>query len=130
MSMSLCQQSKVLNGLFLLYAQIEGCRNILKLRCRPLLFVSFKAFSKNKKRSGTSLPLIFAALFLRKAYISRYILLPDHFIIWLPLLLERFVNMCTAVLCFPDCEVINLEINFCFFIKPFFNVTKKSGQKK
>ena len=126
MSMSLCQQSKVLYSLFLLYAQIEAYRNILKLRCRPLLFISFKAFSKNKKRSGTSLPLLFAALFLKEAHISRYILLPDHFIIWLVLLLEMFVNMCIVILCFPYCEVINLEINFLIFIKPFFNVTKKS----
>ena len=106
-SMSLCQQSKVLYSLFLFYAQIESYRNIMKLRCRPLLFISFKAFSKNKKRSGNSLPPLFAALFLRKAYILRCILLPDHFIIWLPLLFEMSVNMCIVILCFPDCEVIN-----------------------
>ena len=34
--------------------QVQGYRNILKLSCRPLAFTSFKAFLKNKKRSGTS----------------------------------------------------------------------------
>ena len=37
--------------------QVEGYRNILKLSFRPLVFTSFKLFLKNKKRSGTSLPV-------------------------------------------------------------------------
>ena len=41
--------------------QVEGYRNILKLSCRPLAFTSNKAFLKNKKRSGTSLPDLFSA---------------------------------------------------------------------
>ena len=36
--------------------QVEDYRNMLKLSCRQLVFVSYKAFLKNKKRSGTSLP--------------------------------------------------------------------------
>ena len=35
--------------------QIEDNQNILKLSCRPLCFTSYKAFLKNKKRSGTTL---------------------------------------------------------------------------
>ena len=31
-------------------------RNIMKLSCKPLAFASYKAFLKNKKKSGTSLP--------------------------------------------------------------------------
>ena len=46
--------------------QIEDYQNILKLSCIPLAFNSYKAFSKNKKRSGTSLPASFSALFLKK----------------------------------------------------------------
>ena len=46
--------------------QVEGYRNILKLSCRPLAFTSYKAFLKNKKRSGTSLPASFSAWFLMK----------------------------------------------------------------
>ena len=50
---------KVLYSLFLLYA-IEGYQNTLKLSCRPLVFTSYKAFLKNEKRSGTSLPASFS----------------------------------------------------------------------
>ena len=35
----------------------------------------------------------------------------------------------TAVICFPDCDVINFEINLIFRIKSFFCKTKKSRQK-
>ena len=35
----------------------------------------------------------------------------------------------TAVICFPDCDVINFEINLIFRIKSFFYKTKKSKQK-
>ena len=35
----------------------------------------------------------------------------------------------TAVICLPDCDVINFEINLIFRIKSFFCKTKKSRQK-
>ena len=35
----------------------------------------------------------------------------------------------TAVICFPDCDVINFEINLIFLIKSFFYKTTKSRQK-
>ena len=35
---------------------VEGYQNITKLRCRPLAYSSNKAFLRNKKRSGSSLP--------------------------------------------------------------------------
>ena len=66
-SISVDQQSKVLYSLhvqhvqFLLYVQVEGYRNILKLRCRPIALASYKAFLKNKNRSATSLLLSFSA---------------------------------------------------------------------
>ena len=41
---SLDQQPKDLYNLFLLQAQVEGYQNILKLRCGPLAFTSYKAF--------------------------------------------------------------------------------------
>ena len=43
--MSLDQQSKVLYSLILLYVQVEGNRNILKLRYGPLAFTSYKVFA-------------------------------------------------------------------------------------
>ena len=39
----------------------EGYQNKLKLGCIPLAFTSQEAFSKNKKRSGTSLPNLFSS---------------------------------------------------------------------
>ena len=38
----------------------------LKLCLKPLAFTSYKAFLKNKKRPGTSLPVSFSAWFLKK----------------------------------------------------------------
>ena len=37
--------------------------------------------------------------------------------------------MCIAIVCFSGCDVINLEINLIFLIKPFFYMTRKSRQK-
>ena len=48
LNISLNQPSKVLYTLFSLYVQVEGCRNILKLRCRQrLCFI--KIFFKKQK---------------------------------------------------------------------------------
>ena len=35
--------------------QVEGFRNLLERSCKPLAFTSYKAFLRNKRRSGTSL---------------------------------------------------------------------------
>ena len=51
---------------------------VLKLSCGPLTFTSNITFLKNKNRSGTSLPAPFSAWFLRKKYLSCYILLTDQ----------------------------------------------------
>ena len=47
---------------------VEDCRKWLKLSCRSLVFTSnkHKAFLKNKKKFGTSLPASFSAWFLKK----------------------------------------------------------------
>ena len=69
-----------------------GYRNILKLSCRPLAFNSYKAFSKNKKRSGASLSTSFCAWF------------------WAIYGLKLLTG----------CDAINFETNFVFLIKPLF----------
>ena len=58
LSISLDQQYKDLYSLFLLNILVEGYRTTSKLRCRTL---AFKAFLKNKKRSGTSFDVSFSA---------------------------------------------------------------------
>ena len=47
----------------------------------------------------------------------------------MPLLLEIFGNICTVITCFPDFEVINVEIILSFLNKPFSYITKKSERK-
>ena len=42
---------------------------------------------------------------------------------------EILGNICITIVCFPDCDVINFEINLIFLIKSFFSMPKKSGQK-
>ena len=52
---------KFLCGLFFLYIQVNGYRNILKPRCRPLAFTAYEVFKKNEKRSENSHPTSFSA---------------------------------------------------------------------
>ena len=52
-----------------------------------------------------------------------------NFITWLFLLLEILGYMCLVIICCPAYDVINFEINPSFFVKLFFSIIKKSGQK-
>ena len=60
LGISLDQYSKVLYSFFVV-CQVEDYRNVLELSCKPLAYTSYKAFLKNKKRSGTNLPASFSA---------------------------------------------------------------------
>ena len=56
-----------LDQFLFIVGQVEGYRNILKLSCRSVSFISYKAFSKNKKKgSGTTLCASFCAWYLKK----------------------------------------------------------------
>ena len=57
--------------------QVDGYQNILKLSCSPFAFTLYKAFLKNKKGSGTSLPASVSVRFLKNNIFLVYILLPD-----------------------------------------------------
>ena len=70
--MSLDDPSEVLYSLFSLYVHVENYQNILKLRCWPLTFISYKTFLKNKKRPEASLPALYSALFLKKILFALY----------------------------------------------------------
>ena len=52
--------------------QVEDYRNRLKLSCIPLAFTLYKAFLKNKTRSGTSLPVSFSECFFKKCVLLLY----------------------------------------------------------
>ena len=64
--------------------------------------------------------------FSRKIFLMLYSINWPNFIAWFPLLLEILKIMCIAIVCFPDCDEINFEINVIFLIKPFFYMTEKS----
>ena len=44
---------------------------------------------------------------------------PD-FIVWLPFIIEILDNMCIEIVCKPDCDVMNFEVNLIFLVEPFF----------
>ena len=96
---------------------------ILKQRCWPLAFTVLK----NEKRSRTSLPASFSALFGEKISLTFYSINWPNFIVWLPLLLEMLGNMCIVSL--AGCDLINFEINLSFLIKTFYHMTKKVRTK-
>ena len=60
----------------LIVCRVEVCRKWLKLSCETLAFTSYKAFLKNKKRSGASLPASFLHDFWRKIFLQN--ILPDR----------------------------------------------------
>ena len=78
--------------------QVEGYQHILKLSCKPLAFTSYKAYLKNKKRPGTSLPASVSV-----AYSIHW----PNFIVWFSLICEILDNICIVIVCEPGCDVIN-----------------------
>ena len=113
--------------MFWLYVQVEVNQNLLKVWYWPFVFTLYKAFWKNKNRSGTSLPSSFFRMIFEEKYLSRYILstdqilLPDcmYFLIyWAICALELFVS-----------GVLNFGINLNLLIKPFFCITEKPPEK-
>ena len=115
--LSLDQQFEILYNIFLRYIQVEDYRNILKLTCWLLAFISYQTFLKNKKRSETNL-LVFLSTLLLKNNISHVIFL-----------LEILSNSCIVITYFPVDEFINFEINLSFLIKLLSYMTKKVGTK-
>ena len=85
-------------------------------------------FNFLEKGLGIVSPPNFVHDFSRKMFLMLY------FINWLNLivrspLLEILDNMCSTIVCFPSCDIINFEINLIFLIKPFLCMAKKSRQK-
>ena len=90
---------------------------------------SFFKKKKWKKRSETSLPISFFAWFLKKtiSHAMFYLLTKFHcltaFTSWV------LGNMCIVITFCLVYDVMNFEINHTFLIKPFYCITRKSGQK-
>ena len=52
-----------------------------------------------------------------------------NFIVWLPFIIEILDNMCIAIVCKPDCDVMNFEVNLIFLVEPFFLHDQKVATK-
>ena len=80
-----------------------------------LFLPQIKLFKKTK-RSGTSLPaLFFYTIFEEKHLLS--------------LLLKMLCDICIVIICFPNYNIENFEINFLeisFLVKPFSYMAKKA----
>ena len=85
LSISLDQYSKVLYSLFVLHVKTT------------LAFNSYKAFLKNKKISGTSLPALFSAWFLKKKISLVIFYYLTKFSCLVSFTCEIFCNMCIAI---------------------------------
>ena len=125
LSISLDQQSKVLCSLFWLYVKLRAIQ-YWKQAADHLLLPHLKLFKKAKR----GLKLVSLAHFLhefwRKIFFLLYYIDWPNFIVWLLLLRKISGNMCIAIVCSPDCDVINSKIDLTFLIKPFFYMNKKS----
>ena len=77
----------------------------------------------NSDFSEKGLGIVFTQRFVydfsRKMFLILYSINWPNFIVWLPLLRDILGNICIAIVCFPDCDVISFEINLIFLIKPF-----------
>ena len=73
---------------------------------------------------GIVSPSYFLYGFSRTMFLMLYSISWPNFIVWLPLLLKILGNMCIAIVCFPSCDVIYLELNLAFLIKMFFFIIK------
>ena len=116
-------------NLFLFDVQIKVHQNMLKIRCLTLSFILYKAFSKNNKRSGTNLPSSFSAL-QWKDNVSLFIFYKlTKFHCLVAYTFEILGNMVIAIVSYPDCDVINFEINLTFLVKLFFLYDQKIKTK-
>ena len=85
-------------------------------------------FNISEKGLGLVSPPHFVYDFSRKLFHMLHSVDWPNFLFLLPLLLEILVNVCIAIVCQPGCDVIKLEANPIFFIKPFCYMTKKSDK--
>ena len=76
---------------FFIVCQVQDYQNILKLSCRPLF--------KKTKIGPELVSLPYLSMIFEENYLSRNILLPPDFIVWLPLLHEILGNICIVIVC-------------------------------
>ena len=77
-------------------------------------------FDFSDKGLGIVSPTHFMSDFSAKMYLMLFSINWQNFIAWLPLLPEILGNMSIAIVCYPDCDVMNFEISLIILIEPFF----------
>ena len=82
-----------------------------------------------EKGIGIVSPPYFVYNFSRKVFLILYSINWPNFIVWLPLHPSILGNMCTAIVYFPDCDIMNFEINLIFLIKHLLCMVKIYRQK-
>ena len=88
----------------------------LQTTCFHLILNFFK---KWKGLELVSLPHFLHNLW-RKIFILLYSINWPNCIVWLPLLCGILDNICIAIVCKPDCDVMNFEFNLIFLNKSLF----------
>ena len=76
-------------------------------------------FNFPEKGLGLVSPPYFVYNISRIMFLMLYYINWPTFIVRIPLFLEILGNMCITIVCKPDCDVIQFEINLIFLIKPF-----------
>ena len=111
--------------IFIVY-QVEGYQNILKLSCRPLAFTSYKAFLKNKKRYGTSLPASLSALFSEKSIslVIFYLLINSHCLVAPTSWDAGQCVYCNCLLTNKHLNILRTKATFTMKQKAFFIIFK------
>ena len=100
----------------------RGLSQYIETKLQTTSFTLYKAFSKNKKETGT-------ACFWRKIFILLFSSTWPDFIAWVPLLREVMGIMCIAIVSWPGYDIKNFEINLMIQIKPFLLHDRKVTTK-
>ena len=116
-----------LDKVFFIICQLGA---ILIRNCKQLALISYKAFLKKRKRSGTSLPASSSAWFLKK---NIFLVSPINwwdFIVWLPLIREIFGNICIVIVFNQVVMSWNLKLNPYLSNQAVFSLWPKSQDQK
>ena len=87
-----------------------GISKYIEFQLKIPYFYIIQSFSKKSGLELVSLPH-FLHNFWRKIFILLYSINWPNFTAWLILLREILCNICITIVCYPGCDVMNIEIN-------------------
>ena len=108
---------------------------VLNLASNKTIYKTLEYWSRDmlnfgflEKGLGIVSLLHFVYNFSRKLFLMLYSINWPNVIAWLPFLLEILGNMCIAIVCKPDCGVIDFKFSLIFLIKPFSYCPKRQDK--